>query len=265
LEVISAGIDAGQSTTKAVILDNGNIASHAVLAAGGESTAVVAERALRQAMEAAGMTANAIGELGPITATGSGRKSVPFAQNHKPEIACLAKAAHWLFPSARTVIDVGYEKCLALRVNQGRPFNFTLNDKCASGSGAFLETVSEMLELRLDDIGPLSLESREELEIKSTCVVFAESEIVSLVHAKKAREDILRGVFDGLALRVFALAAKIGLEQDVMMVGGVARNIGMVQALERHTGMKLLVPHTPQIAGALGAALLAQERGQGKA
>jgi predicted CoA-substrate-specific enzyme activase len=241
---------------------DGEILSHAVLQAGGESTAVVAERALQQAAAATGVPAGDNGQISYVVATGSGRKSVPFASKQTPELACLAKAAHWLFPASKTVIDVGAEKCLALRVSEGRPLNFTLNDKCASGSGAFLETVADMLQLPLDDIGPLSLQSHDEIEIRSTCVVFAESEIVSLIHAKKAREDILWGVFEGLALHVYALAAKIGLEQDVVMVGGVARNVGMVKALAKQSGIDILVPETPQIAGALGAALIAREKAQ---
>jgi predicted CoA-substrate-specific enzyme activase len=243
---------------------DGQVASYCVLPAGGEITAVVAEQALRQAAETAGISVGDVSDIGFIAATGSGRKSVPFAKQKTPELACLAKATGWLFPSGKTVIDIGAEKCLALQISGGRTLNFALNDKCAAGSGAFLETVADMLHLPLDDIGPLSLRSQEALEIKNTCVVFAESEIISLIHAKKAREDILRGVFEGLALSIYSLMTRIGVEQDVVMVGGVAKNIGMVKALEKHVGLDIIVPDNPEIAGALGAALVAIEKGETK-
>ncbi len=258
--MIVAGIDAGQSTMKAVIVGDGKVLSHAVLPAGGDGWQVMAERAIEQAAEKAAISTD---DIKFVTATGSGRNYVPLAQQKSPDLMCVAKGATWLLPTAKTIVDVGAEKCLTLKVSDGRPLNFAMNDKCAAGSGAFLETAAAMLRLSLDEIGPISLLSQEEIDITNTCAVFAESEIISLIHAKKQPEDILKGVFNGLALRVYSLMTRIGVEADVVMVGGVARNVGMVKVLENQIGTELLVPEDPQIVGALGAALMAKEKAEG--
>ena len=256
-----AGIDAGQSTIKVAIISDDKVLSSIVLQAGGESTEVMAELAFKQAVEEADISTN---DVKFIMATGSGRKYITFAQQQSPELACVAKQIYALFPTAASVIDIGAQKCLALNLNDGNPLDFAMNDKCAAGSGIFLEKVASMLRLNIDEIGPVSLQTQEELEVTNTCAVFAESDIISHVHAKKQIADILMAVFNGLALRAYAIMTRIGINEDVVMIGGVARNVGVVKALEGQIGTKLLIPENPQIVGAVGAALMAKQVMEGE-
>ena len=255
--MITAGIDAGQETIKVVIMADGRVLGQALEAAGGEPTETVAQRVLDKVLREAGLTPS---DLAYIVATGTGRKQVPAAHQQVPDVPCLARAATFLVPSARTVIDMGAEKCLTLRCNaQGKPVNFSLNDKCASGAGIFFETVAKMLRVPIAEIGPLSLQAQEDVKIRSTCAVFAESEVISLVHKKTKPAEILRGIHEGVALRIYAMLNKTGLEQDIIMTGGVARNVGFVQAMQQQLGLAVLVPEQAEMAGALGAALLAKD------
>ena len=255
--MITAGVDAGLDCTKAVLLDEEGVLSYSVLPGGREATTAVAEQALNQAMEKAGISAK---DVNCIVATGMGRIYIPFARDKQPEFLCLAKGATWLYPSTKTALDIGAEKSLAVKCRQGRPMGFASNDRCASGCGRYLEMLAKILELELEEIGPVSLHSREVVEVKSQCAVFAESEIISLIHMKKKPEDILRGVYRGLILLTYPLLAKVGLEKDLVLAGGVARNIGVVKALEEQVNFKVLVPENPEIVGALGAALVAKEK-----
>lgn len=256
--MITAGIDAGQETIKVAIVSEGRLVCHVLEAAGGESTVTVSQRVLERALEQAGIS---LEQLEYIVATGTGRKQVPQAHEQAPDVPCLARGVAFLIPTARTVIDMGGEKCLTLRCNsQGKAVSFSLNDKCASGAGIFFETVAKMLRVPIEEVGPLSLQSGEDIKIRSTCAVFAESEVVSLVHKKTKPADILRGIHEGIALRIAAMLTKTGIEQDVVMTGGVARNIGFVKAIEQQIGLRVMAPAEAPIAAALGAALLARDK-----
>lgn len=252
-----AGIDAGMNTTKAVVLRDGEAPVHALLPGGREGTALVAEETLSQASKRAGLSPK---EVDYIVATGKGREFVPFATAKAPEALCLAQGAYLLLPSATTVLDVGAEKTLVVRCREGRPLQMVSNDKCASGNGRFLEMVAEILEIGLKEMGELAERSTEPVEVESTCAVFADSEIVSLIHQERRREDILKGVLQGLASRIYSLLVKIRHEGDIAMVGGVARNSGVVRALEEQIGASILVPENPEVVVALGAALIAREK-----
>lgn len=252
-----AGIDVGLENTKVVVLHRGRTVSHAVIPVGGETAEAVAWRGLEEAARKAGILTR---DVGYAVATGAGRGDISFATEQMAEIFCLPRGLSHELPSARTAIDVGAEKTLVVRFDRGRPSRYVTNDKCASGAGIYLEMVAKILGLELEETGELSLRSRQPVEVLSACAVFAESEIISLVHQRKRPEDILRGLFQGLAYRLYTLLLSVGFERDVVMVGGVARNAGVVAALRHQLGCEILIPKEPELVGALGAALLAEER-----
>lgn len=255
--MIVAGVDVGNQTGKAVIVrDDGTVLAKAVVTAA-EEAAAVAEQALAAALAQAGLARS---DLGAIVATGVGRNGVPFANRTLTEVSCDAKGAVHLFPSARTVIDIGAEDARGLRCDQaGKVLDFVMNDKCASGAGVFIEAMAKALEVSLYEIGELSLRSQNEVDINCTCAVFAESEVVSLIHRQVPREDIARGIHDSIALRAASMLRRIGIHDDLVLVGGSSLNVGMVDALTRRTGKRVLVPEDPVTVGALGAALYALE------
>lgn len=258
--MIVAGIDAGQQTTKVVITKDGKILSAVTLRARGKSAIEAGEQALNEAAEKAGLP---VDDIEYSVATGSRRRYLTFAKQHEVDVICLAKGASLLFPSAKTVVDIGAERALTLKCADGDPLDFSTNEKCASGSGIYLETAAKIMEVPLEESGELSLQSKEEFTVTSSCPVFAESEIVSLVHMKKQLSDILSAVYSGVALRTYSLLMKVGVEKDVVMVGGVARNIGVVKAIEKQIGFDMLIPGNPEIVAALGAAFCALKAGQG--
>jgi predicted CoA-substrate-specific enzyme activase len=166
-------------------------------------------------------------------------------------------------PSADTVIDMGADKCLVVKCRDGKPLNTVRNDRCASGTGRFLKVAAKPLGVDVEEMGRLSLDSHKDVEINNTCAVFAESEIISLIHLKQHPEDIARAVFRGLARRVYTMIIKVDFKKDLVMVGGIAKNVGMVKAMEEQAGCHILIPEDPIIVGALGAALIASERNKG--
>ena len=254
--MLSAGIDVGFENTKAVILRDGRVLAHAVAANGTQALGAVITRVLEQAAAQAGVP---LESLERILATGDGREYATQAHGLAPEAQCCARGAASLLPTARTVLDMGAETGMAIRVGQGRPLNIVRNDRCASGTGRGLRAAAKILGRSLDEMSALSLRSTEEISIDSTCAVFAESEIISKIHGKHRVEDISRAVFRGLARRAHSLIVKVGQEPEVAMVGGVAQSLGMIRALEEELACRLLVPEEPLIVGALGAALLAGE------
>lgn len=258
--MIAAGIDVGHKTAKAVILDGGTlVARSSVVIAGGVSAA--ARAILDNVLTLAGMDRGAISR---IFATGALREGVAWAAGHPTEMSCHARGAHWLFPGARTVIDMGAEGIRVMRCDaRGDLMEFVLNDKCASGTGVFLEIVAEMLRVPLDEMGPLSLGASGGVALTSTCAVFAESEIVAQIHRGSSREEVLRAVNESVASKVVPLSMRVGVEPEVVLTGGVARNVGVVEALRRHLSSGLWVPQEPEIVGALGAALLARDSTRG--
>ncbi len=256
--MLTAGVDVGAENTKAVILEAGTILSYFVIQQSSETVQSVAQRALKEAMEKAGISSD---DIEYLVATGDGSDRISFAHEQATEASCSARGASWLLPSTDTVIDMGAETCLVVKCQQGRPFNTVRNDRCASGTGRFLKMAAKPLGIDIEEMGRLSLQANEDLNISNMCAVFAESEIISLVHLKHRPEDIAKAVFKGLARRIYTMLIRVGFEKDLVMIGGVAKNIGMVKAMEEEAGCDILIPEEPMIVGALGAALIASERG----
>jgi (R)-2-hydroxyacyl-CoA dehydratese activating ATPase len=200
--------------------------------------------------------------------TGYGRDKISFIDEAVSEIACHGKGARWLVPSVRTVIDIGGQDCKALRLDdKGNMVKFITNDKCASGTGRFLEVMAKVLNLKLDEMGEMSVRSRQPVTFASACTVWAQADVIQHLNDKVPIEDIAAGVNNAMASRMSTLANNIGLEKDVCMTGGVAKNNGVVSALEKHLGtrIKRIRREDPQLAGAIGAALFAAEKLNGGA
>jgi predicted CoA-substrate-specific enzyme activase len=255
-----AGIDSGSTTTNAVILDGDrDIVSSCTLPTGVQ-VAESARRALERALTGAGLQRD---QIRRTVTTGYGRACVAFGERDVTEITCHARGAHFLDPAVRTVIDVGGQDSKVIRLDErGGVRSFVMNDKCAAGTGRFLEMMAQSLELSIDEMGMRGLVSREEITISSMCSVFAQSEVVSLVAAGKRLEDIVRGLNRSVAAKVTALTGRSGLEREWMMTGGVARNRGVVAAIEERLGGKVILPEEPELCGALGAALIAREEAE---
>jgi predicted CoA-substrate-specific enzyme activase len=250
------GIDVGSASAEALILKDGKILAYSILETGANSRKA-AEKALEEALKKAGISRT---EVGPIVATGYGRISVDFASRQVTEISCYARGISFLYPEVKMVIDIGGQDSKAILVGKnGRVLDFVMNDKCAAGTGRFLEVMAKAMEVNVEELGEISLRSRNPAEISSTCTVFAESEVVSLIAKGVPVEDIAAGIHKAIARRVGAMARRIGVVPPVAFAGGVAKNVGVVKALEEELGVKLIVPEEPQIIGALGAALLATE------
>ncbi|MCD8118303.1 MAG: acyl-CoA dehydratase activase [Lachnospiraceae bacterium] len=251
------GIDSGSTSTNAVIMDeNRNITAFAVVRTGpksGES----AERILGEVLKKAGLTR---GDISRIVSTGYGRVSIPFADENVTEISCHGRGAHYFNPEIRTILDIGGQDSKAIHLNAaGEVTDFVMNDKCAAGTGRFLEMIAHTLEIGIDELGPEALKSTEEIQISSMCSVFAESEVISLIANNKEKPDIAMGVCDAIANKAYSLMKRVGLEPAFMMTGGVAKNPGVVKAVENRIGAKLYICDEPEIVGAVGAALYALE------
>ncbi len=251
------GIDSGSTSTNAVILnEKKEILAFEVLRTGAKS-GESAQRILSSVLEKAGLRKEA---LSRIVSTGYGRITIPFADENVTEISCHGKGAHFLNPLVRTILDIGGQDSKAIRINEkGDVIDFVMNDKCAAGTGRFLEAMARTLEIGVDELGPLSLSSGEEVSISSMCTVFAESEVISLIAANKETCDIAMGVHRAIAGKAMGLLKKVGIEETMMMTGGVAKNPGVIRALEDELETSLYLPDEPEIVGALGAALYALE------
>jgi len=252
--MITLGIDIGSATSKAVILENGEkiLAKNVVpLGTGTKGATDVYESVL----EMAGITPDKIDR---IISTGYGRFNFEGAHRQVSEVTCHAKGIRYLVPTARTIIDIGGQdaKALSLAPN-GALTNFVMNDKCAAGTGRFLEVMSRILDVKVSDMGDISDRSTKKIIINNTCAVFAESEVISVLSTGEKTEDIVAGIHDSVAKRVAGQAMRVGVVEDVVMSGGVARNHGVVKAMEEALGCKITVPADCQLAGALGAALFA--------
>jgi len=256
--MITAGIDMGNQTIKVVILNNYQIVSHSIVIAGIDAKGA-AERAMEEALCRASLNQT---QVGSVIATGAGREEAPFAQDCITEVSCDARGVIHLFPSAKTVVDIGAEESRAMRIDStGKVLDFAKNDKCAAGVGTFVEAMAKALELRVEQMGEVSLCSDKEVPMNVTCVVFAESEVISLIHGGVKKADIARAIHDAIASRTTSMTRKLKVEKDVVLIGGVAKNIGVVKSLEKQLGLTILIPEEPQIVGALGAALFAEDRG----
>jgi predicted CoA-substrate-specific enzyme activase len=259
--MLSLGIDIGSLSTDVVLMDDKREILASEVIATGASSKKAAEKSFQKILE---VTKLAEKDIDYVVATGYGRIRVPFAQEVVTEITCHAKGAHYFFPKVRTVIDIGGQDSKVIKVDQnGNVVDFVMNDKCAAGTGRFLEVMARTLEIELEDMGPLSLQGNDKLSISSLCTVFAESEVVSLIGADQKREDICRALHIAIAKRIAAQARRVGVEEQVVMSGGVAKNVGVVKELERLLSTRLRMAPDPQIVGAVGAALIGLE-GAGK-
>jgi len=253
---VVAGIDVGSLSAEAVLLEAGRVVNFSIIPTGVDSRKA-AEKALTAAMESAGLQFD---DLAVIVATGYGRISIPFAHKRITEITCHGRGAFYLDPAVRTVIDIGGQDSKVIRLNQqGKVLDFAMNDKCAAGTGRFLEVMATALEVELENLAALSDQAVRAISISSTCTVFAETEVVSLLAGGADRAEIARGLHESIAARTSSLVYRVGLDEAVMMTGGVAKNSAVVKALEEKLQLRIIVPPEPQIAGALGAALLAWE------
>jgi predicted CoA-substrate-specific enzyme activase len=252
--MITAGIDAGAATTKVLLFRDREIVGYRI--AGTAFDFLTAARHMFDEL----LAGCDIGreEVGNVCATGYGRNSISFADSSISEISAHAKGVVFLFPEVRGIIDVGGQDSKVIVVEDGRVADFLMNDKCAAGTGKFLEYTAKALEVPINDLGSLALASSHPAEITSMCTVFAESEVISLRARGITKEDIAAGLTVSVAQRVVGMAKRMGLKEHIAFVGGVAKNAGMKAALEKELGVTLYVPFEPQITGALGAALAAQ-------
>ena len=251
-----AGIDIGSTMTKVVLTDEHSNLLAVVKGPTGPEHRRLANEVMRQALEHAGLS---IGDISYIVATGYGRLNVPFADRQITELSCHARGVSSLFPKVRTAIDIGGQDAKCMRIANGRLVDFVMNDRCAAGTGRFLEVTAATLGIKLEDMGAMSLRATRRIKISSMCTIFAQQEVVALLSQGEQPENVLAGLHDALASRVAALARRLGIEPDVVLTGGVAKNIGMVKAMRQSLGVEVLVPEEPLITGALGAAILAKE------
>ena len=251
------GIDSGSTSTDVAILDREKHIVAQVILPTGAGAAVGAERALEQALEQAGLKRE---DISATVTTGYGRSAIEQGDKSITEITCHAKGAHFLDPEVRTIIDIGGQDSKVIRVDeQGNVINFVMNDKCAAGTGRFLELMARTLELSMDEMSTAGLSWKEDITISSMCTVFAESEVVSLIAQNKSRADIIHGLNESVASKTCALCRRIGGEPVYMMTGGVSKNQGVAQAIQRRLGAELRISEQAQLNGALGAALFAME------
>ena len=255
----TCGIDIGSVSTEVVLLETSNgkdfvkIKTY-VIAPTGANSKIAAEKTLEEACGKAGIDWDSIDA---VVATGYGRINVPFADKNITEISCHARGAISVFEDTRTVIDIGGQDSKVIKLEQGSPVDFIMNDKCAAGTGRFLEVMARALEIDLEHFADIFLSTQGHVDISSTCTVFAESEIVSLIGRGVDKNRIIRGLIYSIVSKMASMVGRVGLEEPVCMTGGVAKNLGVVKAMEEKLEVKINIPEEPQIAGALGAAYLA--------
>lgn len=260
--MIVAGIDVGSLTAEAVIFQNDQLAAWSIIRTGSDSPKT-AQKALDEALAKTDIEQ---AEIQYTVATGYGRVVVPFANKNITEISCHAKGANWFFPKVRTVLDMGGQDCKAIRCNEvGKVKKFLMNDKCAAGTGRAMEVMAELLEVPLEEMGRLSLEiDGVPPPISNTCVVFAKSEVLSLIRQGTPRNLVLAGLCEATANRIKTLLNAVGMEEEFMVSGGISKNIGIIRRIEDKMGVKAQMCFEPQIVGALGAALFARDHLTGK-
>ncbi|MFH1652228.1 MAG: acyl-CoA dehydratase activase [Chloroflexota bacterium] len=255
------GIDIGSATSKGVITGDGEIAAELVLASGGNYRAV-AEKLRTELLAKAGIAA---AEIAGTVATGQGAGNVPFPHREVTDTRCCARGINRIFPTARTIIDIQAQNSQVIRCTErGLVSNFIVSEKCAAGSGRFLEVIANVLQVSLEDIGPLSRKAKNPITFTTSCAVFGESEAISRVAEGIPKEDILAGVHRALADKIVALSQRVGLEPDIAVSGGGGRDTGLIKELETRLGLKLLVPPQPQLVNALGASIIAEDFGGGE-
>ena len=259
---IVAGCDVGSLTSKAVIMKNGKIIGKSIVKSKPRPQDS-AEAAMEEALSAAGVTMD---NIEYCIGTGYGREKIPFVKGSKSEIACHGKGARWLLPSAQTVIDIGGQDCKTMKIDsEGSVERFTANDKCASGTGRFLEVMAKVLGVDIDSLGKMSKKAKSPITLASTCTVWAQADVIKYINSGVPIEDIAAGINTAMAQRVAILVNALKPKGDLFMTGGVAKNVGVVSTLEKLVGRKIKKARKadPQIAGAIGAALFSMEKVNG--
>lgn len=250
------GLDIGSTTSKGVIIKDGEEIVASVLVPVGTGTSGPL-KLIKELKEKSNLTEK---DIEKTVVTGYGRIQYKDADKQISELSCHAKGVAFLIPGARTIIDIGGQDAKAMKLNnKGKLINFIMNDKCAAGTGRFLDVMAGVLETDVSKLGEISEKSTKEVSISSTCTVFAESEVISHLSANAKKEDIVAGIHTSVVRRVSTLAMRVGIEDQVVMVGGVARNKGIVKAMEKELGHDIKVPELAQLTGALGAAIYALE------
>lgn len=242
--------------TKVVIINESEELLAFVIQHTGAEHRRLANRVMEEALDQVGIK---IDDLSYIIATGYGRINVPFADKQVTELTCHARGVAHFFPNVRLAIDIGGQDAKAMKIKNGKLIDFVMSDKCAAGTGRYLEVVAHTLGLSLDDLGPISLKSTNKVSISSICTIFAQQEVSNHLSAGVSLEDVVSGLHDAIAGRVVRMARRLKVEPDVVFTGGVAKNIGVIKALEENLGCPVLVPSEPLLSGAIGAALLACE------
>jgi predicted CoA-substrate-specific enzyme activase len=242
--------------TKVVIIDKEEVSRANVIKHTGAEHRRLANKVMEEALRQADLSFN---EITYVVATGYGRIAVPFADRQITELTCHARGVSSFFPDVRLAIDIGGQDAKGLKIKDGKLVDFVMSDKCAAGTGRYLEVIAKTLGFKLDDLGGISLKSNKKISMTSVCTVFVQQEAVSLLSRGVAIEDIVAGIHDAIATRVAGMVERLTVEPDVLFTGGVAKNIGVVKALEQKLGLDILVPENPLLSGAMGAALLAKE------
>ena len=256
--MITAGIDCGAKNTNTVILKDGQVIGKGSILTGFDQEKAV-EESLEKALQAAGISRDDVNKIG---GTGSGKNSIKMADTLVNDIKAMGKAAHYFFPNSRTVTDVGAEEGRAAKIDEkGNVLDFAINEKCAAGAGAFIEAMSRALETQLEEMGPLALTSDAEIPMNAQCAIFAESEVVGLIHAKTQKQDISKAIHDAMSSRIVSMIRRVGVNQDVAMIGGVGYNPGFVESMRRELKLdKIYIPDEPEYGAAVGAAVVAAEK-----
>jgi (R)-2-hydroxyacyl-CoA dehydratese activating ATPase len=249
-----AGIDIGSTMTKVVIVGDQIVAS--IIGPTGAEHRKLANRVMEEALSKAGLRFE---DITYIVATGYGRINVPFADRQVTEITCHAKGIHQLLPNVKTIVDIGGQDSKGIKINDGKVTSFVMNDKCAAGTGRFLEIIADSLGVPLEKLGEISLAAERAAEISSTCTVFAEHEVINKLASGESVANLVAGIHESVATRVYALINKLKIEPEVAITGGGAKNTGLVKALEGKFGFPISVPPEPLITGALGAAFVGKE------
>ncbi|MFC1962201.1 acyl-CoA dehydratase activase [Chloroflexota bacterium] len=251
------GLDLGSTMTKVIIIDQKEQVLARVESHTGAEHRRLANKIMEEALRQADLPFDAITY---IVATGYGRISVPFADRQITELSCHARGVFSFFPSVRTTLDIGGQDAKGLKLDStGKLVNFVMNDRCAAGTGRYLEVIAQMLGLKLDDLGNLSLKAEKKIKVSNTCTIFAQQEVNARIAEGIPIEDIIAGLHDAIASRAVAMLKRLKIEPEVVFTGGVAKNIGVVKAVSENLGREALVPGDPLISGALGAALLGKE------
>lgn len=258
--MIVAGIDIGSRAAKGVILKDGSILVSFIGDTGPESVKT-SEMVMAEMLKKTGLS---LKDIDYVVATGYGRVLVPFANENVSEISAHARGVNYYFPSVRTILDMGGQDCKAISIDEkGQVTNFVMNDKCAGGTGRFLEMIAEVLNIPLTRIGAVSLESRAAISFNTICAVFAKSDAINNLRKGIAKSDILAGLHDAIATRCLNLLKRVSIQKDFSISGGISKNQGMVAKIKEKVGLVPLLSEDPQIIGALGAAIFAEERLKG--